>query len=126
VYFLTILESCNPVFDSILRAVEAVGIKDVSGKCHLEDELPCWTKRGECLRFPSRGNSLPPEQRVYLPERPRTFTIWLSPEFICDGSVTCDLDVKKAELSFGIAANIIKQFGVISTARGSLYMIRYD
>lgn len=124
-YFLAIFDSCNPAFNSILWAVQTVSIKDVSGKCDLEDEFPCRTKWGKRLRFPARSNSLPPKQRVDLPERPRTFTVGLSPKFIYDSSIARNFDMKKAELSFGIATNIIKKFGIISTACRSLYIIRY-
>jgi len=112
-YFLATLDSCNPAFDSILWAVETVGVEDVSRKCYLEDELPCWMKWGSVLDFQ-------PAAIAFLPSRELTFQsdhghllLGFPQNSFTTARSPCDLDMKKAELSFGIATNIIKQFRIV-------------
>lgn len=90
------LNTYNPFFDSHTWAEKSIGVENVSRKHHLNNKLPCRAKWRKRLRLPACSNSLLPKQGVYLPERPWAFAIRLSPEFICDDSVTCNLDMKQA------------------------------
>jgi len=107
-----------------MKTVDAKRIQNVGRECHFEDELIARPEGRECFRFPSRRDCLVSEQCIKLPQRPRGFAVWFTPELISDESISCNLHMKQSELAVSITTNIVYKICIVATAGRCLQIAR--